>query len=144
MRAAQAMAAVFAAALTATASLRLWDRCPRVLRARHTHAALSGCKPTHRSSSPTTTACGSRPARAARLSRSPARAGLEFLPKFSPDGQSVAFSANYDGTTDIYSISVAGGLPKRLTTLALGEFVTGYAPDGRVVFASSASIRAAS
>ena len=30
--------------------------------------------------------------------------GEEINPKFSPDGKSIAFSGNYDGNTDIYTI----------------------------------------
>ena len=34
---------------------------------------------------------------------------------FSPDGQTIAFSAQYDGNTDVYTIPLAGGTPTRLT-----------------------------
>ena len=30
--------------------------------------------------------------------------GVESFPKFSPDGNTVAFSGNYDGNTDVYTI----------------------------------------
>jgi tricorn protease len=36
-------------------------------------------------------------------------------PKFSPDGRSIAFSAEYAGNTDVYVVPVEGGEPKRLT-----------------------------
>ncbi|MEO0578585.1 MAG: hypothetical protein AAFZ58_07850, partial [Pseudomonadota bacterium] len=39
------------------------------------------------------------------------RAGLVF----SPDGQTIAFVGNYDDGTDLYQISVGGGVPQRLT-----------------------------
>ena len=39
--------------------------------------------------------------------------GSESSPKFSPDGRWIAFSAQYDGNTDIYVVSADGGL-KRL------------------------------
>ena len=38
-------------------------------------------------------------------------AGVESFPKFSPDGKSIAFSGNYDGNLDVYSIPVNGGVP---------------------------------
>lgn len=41
--------------------------------------------------------------------------GIESNPVFSPDGKTIAFSAQYDGNTDVYSISTMGGIPKRLT-----------------------------
>lgn len=41
--------------------------------------------------------------------------GVESFPKFSPDGKEIAFSANYDGNTDVYLVSVNGGVPQRLT-----------------------------
>src|ERR1051326_4470163 len=39
--------------------------------------------------------------------------GVESMPAFSPDGQTIAFSAQYEGNTDVYSIPVTGGVPKR-------------------------------
>src|SRR5680860_1359105 len=30
--------------------------------------------------------------------------GEEILPRFSPDGKTIAYSANYDGSTDVYTI----------------------------------------
>ena len=36
-------------------------------------------------------------------------------PVFSPDGTRIAFTANYQGNTDVYSISVNGGQPTRHT-----------------------------
>jgi tricorn protease len=38
-------------------------------------------------------------------------AGVESYPKFSPDGKSIAFSGNYDGNTDAYTIAVTGSVP---------------------------------
>ena len=37
--------------------------------------------------------------------------GEEFFPRFSPDGQEIAFSANYDGNTDLYVMPATGGQP---------------------------------
>ena len=34
---------------------------------------------------------------------------------FSPDGKTLAFSATYDGNTDVYTMPVTGGIPVRLT-----------------------------
>src|SRR5438105_14055603 len=41
--------------------------------------------------------------------------GVESHPVFSPDGSLIAFSAQYDGNTDVYTIPVQGGAPTRLT-----------------------------
>src|SRR4051812_13236660 len=39
--------------------------------------------------------------------------GVESHPVFSPDGKTIAFSAQYDGNTDVYTIPVEGGSPTR-------------------------------
>src|SRR5437762_659579 len=41
--------------------------------------------------------------------------GPELLPKFSPDGKTIAFVGNYDGNRDIYTIPVSGGTATRVT-----------------------------
>ncbi len=49
---------------------------------------------------------------AVRLTAHP---GLELFPKFSPDGQWIAFTGQYDGDEQVYIIPVKGGVPKQLT-----------------------------
>jgi tricorn protease len=41
--------------------------------------------------------------------------GLELYPKFSPDGQWIAFSAEYSGTRQVWVIPAEGGEPRQLT-----------------------------
>src|SRR5262245_64798210 len=41
--------------------------------------------------------------------------GVESLPVFSPDGKTIAFTAEYDGNLDVYTVPVEGGAVKRLT-----------------------------
>src|SRR5512133_3155739 len=41
--------------------------------------------------------------------------GPELFPKFSPDGKTIAFSGNYNGNYDVFTIPVLGGIPKRIT-----------------------------
>ncbi|MCZ6745845.1 MAG: acetyl-CoA synthetase, partial [Acidobacteria bacterium] len=41
--------------------------------------------------------------------------GLEVFPKFSPDGQWIAFSSEYSGSRQVFVISVNGGTPRQLT-----------------------------
>ena len=65
-------------------------------------------------------------------------AGVESYPKFSPDGKSIAFSANYDGNYDAYALSSSGGVPVRLTSHGYPDRVVEWTTDGkRVLFASS-------
>lgn len=48
--------------------------------------------------------------------------GYEMFPRFSPDGKSIAFTAQYDGNTEVYLMPAEGGIPKRLTiTPTLGR-----------------------
>ncbi len=48
--------------------------------------------------------------------------GYEMFPRFSPDGKSIAFTAQYDGNTEVYLMPADGGIPKRLTiTPTLGR-----------------------
>ena len=41
--------------------------------------------------------------------------GMEIFPKFSPDGSQIAFSAEYNGTRQVYVMPSTGGTPKQLT-----------------------------
>ena len=64
--------------------------------------------------------------------------GVETSPVFSPDGASIAFSAQYDGNVDVYIVPAAGGVPKRLTWHPGADLVQDFTPDGKaVLFASS-------
>ena len=38
--------------------------------------------------------------------------------RFSPDGKQIAFTAQYDGNTEVYLMPSEGGIPKRLTFTA--------------------------
>ena len=59
--------------------------------------------------------------------------GVESNPVFAPDGQTIAFSAQYDGNTDVYTIPATGGTPTRLTTHPAPDVVRGFTPDGSAV-----------
>jgi tricorn protease len=63
--------------------------------------------------------------------------GVESNPVFSPDGQTLAFSGQYDGNTDVYTIPLAGGSPKRLTWHPSPDIVRGFTSDGKAVLFSS-------
>ena len=56
--------------------------------------------------------------------------GEETFPKFSPDGQTIAFSGNYEGNTDVYTIPVLGGTPHRLTYHGMPDRVIDWHTDG--------------
>lgn len=83
---------------------------------------------------------------AVRLTSHP---GYECFPKISPDGKTIAFTAQYDGNTEVYTMPVEGGEPKRLTWSAsverdqVGErmgpnnIVMGWTPDGsKIIYRS--------
>lgn len=64
--------------------------------------------------------------------------GSETHPKFSPDGQTVAFTGQYDGNTDVYTVPAGGGTPERQTWHPDNDVVRGWTPDGdAIVFESS-------
>ncbi len=63
--------------------------------------------------------------------------GIESNPVFSPDGKSIAFSADYDGNTDVFIVPVNGGVPKRLTWHPGMDITLGFSPDGKHVLFNS-------
>jgi tricorn protease len=66
---------------------------------------------------------------ARRLTSNP---GKEIYAAISPDGKTVAFSAEYEGPLDVYTMPVEGGLPQRRTWDG-NAAVAGWTPDGRVL-----------
>lgn len=73
--------------------------------------------------------------------------GYEMFPRFSPDGKTIAFTGQYDGNTEVYTIPSDGGEPLRVTYTAtnarddLGDrmgpnnIVMNWTPDGnRIVY----------
>ena len=63
--------------------------------------------------------------------------GAETDPHFSPGGEWIAFTGQYDGNTDVYIIPSAGGEPQRLTWHPGRDIVQGWTPDGKhVIFQS--------
>jgi tricorn protease len=63
--------------------------------------------------------------------------GAESNPAFSPDGKWIAFSARYEGNTDVYVVPSEGGVPRRLTWHPGADIVQAFAPDGRSVLFTS-------
>ena len=63
--------------------------------------------------------------------------GVESSPAFSPDGKWIAFSAQYEGNTDVYIVGADGGVPRRLTWHPGNDIVQGFTPDGKSVLFTS-------
>lgn len=71
--------------------------------------------------------------------------GYEMFPKFSPDGKTIAFTGEYDGNTEVYTVPVDGGEPLRITytsnsgrdnissTMGSNNIVMGWTPDGKKI-----------
>jgi tricorn protease len=59
--------------------------------------------------------------------------GNEANPIFSPDGQSIAFTGEYDGNVDVYLVAATGGVPKRLTYHPGNDNLVGWTPDGKSI-----------
>ncbi len=65
--------------------------------------------------------------------------GPELRARFSPDGKSVAFTGNYDGDPEIYTLPVAGGVaPYRVTHHPGRETLADWTPDGKLMFYTAA------
>jgi len=63
--------------------------------------------------------------------------GVESWPKFSPDGEHIAYSAYYNGNEDIYVVPVTGGVPERVTYASFSDRMVEWHPDGEhLLFAS--------
>ncbi|MCX7895606.1 MAG: S41 family peptidase [Thermoanaerobaculum sp.] len=83
------------------------------------------------------------PAQGGVAVRLTAHPGQELFPKFSPDGQWIAFTGQYDGDEQVYVIPAQGGEPRQLTFYpARGPLaprhgydnqVYGWTPDGTAI-----------
>jgi tricorn protease len=67
--------------------------------------------------------------------------GMEYFPKFSPDGRWIAFTGEYSGSVQVHVISVEGGQPRQLTYYndvgpmpprgGIDNRILDWTPDGR-------------
>ncbi|MEP0842359.1 MAG: PD40 domain-containing protein [Phycisphaerae bacterium] len=62
----------------------------------------------------------------------------ESTPAISPDGKTVGFIAAYEGPSEVYTMPLAGGLPVRRSYDGQRKSVAGFAPDGRLLYATAA------
>jgi tricorn protease len=62
--------------------------------------------------------------------------GEESHAAISPDGKTIAFSASYEGPTEVYTMPIDGGPPTRRTFEGGAAIVTGWAPDGKVLYST--------
>jgi tricorn protease len=61
----------------------------------------------------------------------------EQSPAISPDGETVAFSATYEGPLEVYTMPLDGGLPVRQTWEADDSVAVGFTPDGRLLYTTT-------
>lgn len=58
----------------------------------------------------------------------------ETNPSISPDGRTIAFSASYEGPTEVYTMPIEGGIPTRWTYESSSSRVNSWTPDGKLVY----------
>ncbi|HEY6223042.1 MAG TPA: hypothetical protein VIW26_04615, partial [Gemmatimonadales bacterium] len=65
--------------------------------------------------------------------------GEESHAAISPDGSTIAFSASYEGPTEVYTMPLGGGLPTRRTWEGAPALVVGWTPEGRILYTTPGS-----
>jgi tricorn protease len=63
--------------------------------------------------------------------------GEETHPRISPDARTLAFTAQYEGPTELYTMPLEGGLPVRRTYESEPSTATTWTPDGRLVYTTT-------
>ncbi len=67
--------------------------------------------------------------------------GVESNAAISPDGKWIAFNAEYEGPSEVYIISIEGGIPKRITWEGLkggtAPAIYGWTKEGKVIISTS-------
>ncbi len=78
------------------------------------------------------------PRNGGRATRLTVGVGIETAPVFSPDGGTIAFTADYDGNTDVFTIPASGGVPHRVTYHPAADVAVSWTSDGkRILFRSN-------
>ena len=76
------------------------------------------------------------PLRGGDATRLTTQTGEEAHAAVSPDGTQVAFSASFEGPTEVYVMRLDGAPPTRLTYEGDSAIVTGWTPDGDIIYAT--------
>jgi tricorn protease len=63
--------------------------------------------------------------------------GSEMFARFSPDGKTIAFVGDYDGSQDIYTVDVDGGVPQRITFHPASKSVCGWTSDNQIIYSTN-------
>ena len=63
--------------------------------------------------------------------------GAELTPRFSPDGEQIAFVGNYGGGRDIYIVPTSGGVPRRMTWHPSSESLCDWGDDEQLLISSN-------
>mgnify|MGYP006279784235 CR=1 FL=1 len=58
-------------------------------------------------------------------------------PRWSTDGEQIAFTSDRFGNDDIYVMEADGSTPTRVTHHSTGDALSGWTPDGRLLFTTS-------
>ena len=66
------------------------------------------------------------------------RDSYESVPVWSPDGKSIAFASDRNGSQDVYVMPASGGTARRLTFNSANELPEAFTPDGKYVLFSAA------
>jgi tricorn protease len=64
--------------------------------------------------------------------------GIETDAVFSPDGSQIAFTGEYDGNVDVFTVPAAGGTPRRITYHPAPDYAVGWTRDGKNIIFRSA------
>src|SRR5688572_8240760 len=62
-----------------------------------------------------------------------AHAGKDTQPKFSPDGQEIAFVSDREGNPQVFAMPVEGGAPQQITFHTAGHSLLEYTPEGNLL-----------
>ena len=67
-----------------------------------------------------------------------AHVARDIAPRFSPDGQWIAFTSNRMGNNDVFVVPAGGGEPRQLTYMSIDDQALYWTPDGREIVFTSA------
>ncbi|MES2522449.1 MAG: S41 family peptidase [Gemmatimonadota bacterium] len=126
-------ALLVAGSLTGPLAAPLAAQAPQPIKfARYAHVANDGTIAfTYQDDIWLTNADGAEPRRLT------AHGARDFMPRFSPDGKTIAFTSNRTGNNDVYIVPVAGGEPKQLTWFSGEDQAAYWTPDGRELVITS-------